>query len=152
MLRKEMNESHCGELPAFMLDPLILAQRARDVQMAETVLAADRGDGVVLVAGTGHVRTDWGIGALLARGAPDREVLSVAIVEAGEGLATPEDYAKELSVPAPPFHYMVFTPRAEREDQCEKLRQHQQRKKQAGKTAEEVRREEELRRADANAP
>jgi uncharacterized iron-regulated protein len=126
VLRKEMSESHCGELPASMLDPLILAQRARDVQMAEALLGADDdGRGAVLVAGAGHVRTDWGIGALLARASPSRKVVSVAMIEAGEGLRTPQDYARELGVARPPFDYMVFTPRAEREDQCEKLRQHQ---------------------------
>ena len=51
-----MKESHCGELPEAMLDPLVLAQRARDARMAERMEAAGAERGAVLITGKGHAR------------------------------------------------------------------------------------------------
>lgn len=49
--------AHCGKLPEAMLEPMASAQIARDVWMARTV-ADHAGNGVVLIAGNGHVRRD----------------------------------------------------------------------------------------------
>ena len=49
--------AHCGKLPEAMLLPMASAQIARDVWMARTV-ADHAGNGVVLIAGNGHVRRD----------------------------------------------------------------------------------------------
>ena len=52
-----VRSGHCGLLPEAMLEPMALAQIARDVVMAETLRPfATRG--VVLIAGNGHVRRD----------------------------------------------------------------------------------------------
>lgn len=54
---EEVRNGHCGMLPEGMLEPMALAQVARDVVMAETMRPyASRG--VVLIAGNGHVRRD----------------------------------------------------------------------------------------------
>ncbi|MGV8943605.1 ChaN family lipoprotein [Thermomonas sp.] len=54
---EEVRTGHCGLLPEAMLEPMALAQVARDVVMAETLRPfATRG--VVLIAGNGHVRRD----------------------------------------------------------------------------------------------
>jgi uncharacterized iron-regulated protein len=131
-LREEMNESHCGELPAGMLDPLVLAQRARDARMSERLVTAGEGRGAVLIAGKGHVRTDRGIPPLLARDAPGRRVVAVAFVEVDpERLEAPAYGEEEGTVGRLPYDFVVFTPAAEREDPCEALRERSRQRKAA---------------------
>jgi uncharacterized iron-regulated protein len=114
--RKEMLESHCGELPEQALDPMIFAQRVRDAAMAERLDAAgDRG--AILIAGTGHVRTDRGVPSYLDR--TSRTVLAVAMVEVLPGQNEPGAYASTFNAQALPADVVVFTPAAEREDPCE---------------------------------
>ena len=120
-MREEMRESHCGKLPEFLLDPMVLGQRARDGVMAERMVAAGGAQGAVLVAGTGHVRTDRGVPAYLAKLAPGRSVVSIAFLEASADGCSPADYASSYGVKALPFDYVVFTPRTEREDPCNKV-------------------------------
>jgi uncharacterized iron-regulated protein len=60
----EVRTGHCGMLPDGMLAPMATAQVARDAAMADVIsaaLAAHPGDGVVLLAGNGHVRRDIGV-------------------------------------------------------------------------------------------
>ena len=56
----EVRDGHCNQLPTGMLEPMANAQIARDIVMAET-LRAHAADGVVLLAGNGHVRRDIGV-------------------------------------------------------------------------------------------
>jgi uncharacterized iron-regulated protein len=121
-LRKEMGESHCGKLPEEMFDPLILAQRARDAEMAERLVRADTGQGAILIAGGGHVRTDRGVPAQLARDPQARPTVSVAFIEARAERCSPAGYAEDLAVGALPFDYVVFTPGAQREDPCKAMK------------------------------
>jgi uncharacterized iron-regulated protein len=134
-LRKEMAASHCGALPESMMDPMVLMQRARDVKMAQrTAAAADAvGGGAVLVAGAGHVRRDRGVPAYLALEAPSAPVLAVGFLEVSADAPEPADYAKDLGVPALPFDWVVFTPRAERQDPCEGLRARVQKGRDGGR-------------------
>lgn len=121
-LREEMRESHCGELPDAMLEPLVLAQRARDAQMADRLLASgDRG--AILVTGGGHARTDRGVPAYLAREAPGKTVVSVGLLEVSPDAKQPQDYAEAYGTGRLPFDYVLFTPGAAREDPCEQLRE-----------------------------
>lgn len=53
----EVRNSHCGALPEALVTPMAKAQIARDVVMAET-MRVHAGQGVVLIAGNGHVRRD----------------------------------------------------------------------------------------------
>jgi uncharacterized iron-regulated protein len=121
-MRKEMADSHCGELPESLLDPMVLAQRARDAQMAERIEAAPPGRGAVLVTGSGHARSDRGVPRHLARDVPSRAVLSVAFLEVMPGDLEPAAYAVPYGTAALPFDWVVFTPAADREDPCAKLR------------------------------
>lgn len=125
-LRKEMRESHCGELPEVMLDPLVLAQRARDAQMALRMAEAGAERGAVLVTGNGHARIDRGVPAALARELPGRRIVSVAFLEvdadAQDPAAQMAAILKDLGAKTFPFDYAVFTPGAERGDPCEALR------------------------------
>lgn len=92
-MRAEMHESHCGHLPEAMLDPMVLAQRARDAQMADRLLATAPDDGALLITGAGHARTDRGVPAQLARRAPDLPVRSVAFLEVSPDAHEPRAYA-----------------------------------------------------------
>ncbi|HEY6004506.1 MAG TPA: ChaN family lipoprotein [Anaeromyxobacter sp.] len=120
-LRAEMRESHCGELPESLIDPLILAQRARDAEMAARVEGAG-GRGAILIAGRGHVRTDRGVPAYVRRDAPGRKIVSVAFFEVEPGQREAAAYNEPGESGPLPFDYAVFTPGQEREDPCEKLR------------------------------
>jgi uncharacterized iron-regulated protein len=123
-LREEMAESHCGQLPESMLEPMVLMQRARDAQLAERLLHAGKTSGAVLVAGAGHVRSDRGVPAYLAREAPPKTSLAVAFLEVSPQKRQPDDYGDGFGARTLPFDYVVFTPAAAREDPCLRLRRH----------------------------
>jgi uncharacterized iron-regulated protein len=119
-LREEMKESHCGLLPDAVLEPMVLAQRARDAHLAERLDAAGAGRGTILVAGNEHVRTDRGVPAYLDRGASG--VYAIAIVEVQAGAVEPGAYAELFHAQALPVDAVAFTPGAAREDPCEEMR------------------------------
>jgi uncharacterized iron-regulated protein len=85
---EEVRSGHCGMLPEDMLAPMATAQVARDIAMADVIAgalaappsAAHPVDGVVLIAGNGHVRRDFGV----ARWLRERGIASesVGFVEA----------------------------------------------------------------------
>ena len=62
----EVRDSHCGALPETMVGPMAKAQIARDVVMAET-MRTHAANGVVLIAGNGHVRNDIAVPFWLRR-------------------------------------------------------------------------------------
>jgi uncharacterized iron-regulated protein len=115
-LEEELRSSHCGQLPEAMVVPMALAQRARDGQMARSMLAAS--PPVVLMAGAGHVRTDRGVPVHLHTAKPQALVVSVAFVEVDRTKASPADYASRFGSTTVPFDYVWFTPRASDVDPC----------------------------------
>ena len=115
----EIREAHCGHAPAAMLPGMIAVQRARDAAMADALTAGD--DGAVLIAGSGHVRTDRGVPAYLQRLAPRARTASVAFVEIEPGRMEAPRYAERLGGTLP-FDYVWFTPAVDGEDPCEKFR------------------------------
>ncbi len=115
--RAEMEELHCGHLPEKLLDPMVLSQRARDAQLAQSLLAGAAADGVVLVAGAEHARRDRGAAAFLkVAGVEGRQIVSVAFREVDPEEKDPAAYGPS------PFDYLVFTPRTDRGDPCEGMR------------------------------
>lgn len=117
-MRAEMHASHCGHLPESMLDPMVLAQRARDAQMADRLMTTASADGALLITGAGHARTDRGVPAWLAQRAPERPVRAVALLEVSPEAREPGDYAPSESPGKLPYDFVWFTPAAEREDPC----------------------------------
>jgi len=117
-LREEMAESHCGQMPESMLDPLVLMQRARDAEIASRVLAAGAERGAVLIAGSGHVRADRGVPSYVAREAPARTRIAIGFLEVSADAQTVDEYAKHFAQDRFPFDYVGFTVRQEREDPC----------------------------------
>jgi uncharacterized iron-regulated protein len=118
----EIQEAHCGMVPADRLDGLIAVQRARDAEMAARLAAAGGPDGAVLIAGAGHVRTDRGVPTFLARQAPGARALSLAFLQVRRDATDPEAYAADFGNGSPPFDYVWFTPRRDDRDPCEKYR------------------------------
>ena len=91
-------DGHCGALDTAQARPLVAAQVARDQFMARAVEAHAR-DGVVLLAGNGHVRSDIGVPRWLAAGQRERSV-AIGLVEAGSAGAAAYDIA--IETPAQP--------------------------------------------------
>lgn len=120
-MRAEMRDSHCGELPEAMLEPMVLGQRARDASMAEVLTGLGQRGGV-LVAGSGHVRADWGVPSYLFD--PGARVATVLLVEVSAKRRAPADYAADYGKGPLPFDWVIFTPAAERPDPCAELRAH----------------------------
>lgn len=58
--RIAIREGHCNMLPEAMIDPMVNAQTARDVMFAK-IIDEYSPQGVVLIAGNGHVRKDLGV-------------------------------------------------------------------------------------------
>ena len=94
-------EAHCGALPEAMLGGMVEAQRLRDADLAAAALAALEATGgpVAVVAGTGHVRTDWGAPALLARAAPEVRQFALGQVEAAVEGGAPFDAVRVAEPP-----------------------------------------------------
>jgi uncharacterized iron-regulated protein len=123
-LRKEIADSHCGVLPEQHVAALSLGQRLRDAVMAEALLRVEDKDGVVLVAGNGHIRDDRGVPAYLAAEASAKSWVAVASQEVHSDLQEPDAYAAMWGVAGLPFDYMWFTPSRARPDPCEAFRRH----------------------------
>ncbi|WP_281683819.1 ChaN family lipoprotein [Thalassobaculum salexigens] len=101
-------EGHCRLVPRTQLGSMVDVQAARDASMAAAMVeAAESGDGAVLIAGRGHVRTDIGVPLFLRRLAPDTPVVAVGL---SEGHADGG------------FDYLRAFPSPERVDPCVALR------------------------------
>lgn len=108
VLEDDVVQGHCGQRPEpARLARTVLAQRARDARMAQVLDAA--GAAVVLIAGSGHVRSDRAVPRYLAEPA---RALSVGLVETTDWLATPSQY--DLAG----FDLVWFTAPAQRPDLC----------------------------------
>ncbi len=101
--------AHCDALPEHMLPGMVEAQRLRDASFASAALRAldETGGRVVVIAGTGHARTDWGIPFHIAFAAPD---VTVAAIGQTEGPSSA------------PFTRTVRTGAVERDDPCAAFR------------------------------
>ena len=102
----EVRDSHCGALPEPLVSPMAKAQIARDVVMAET-LRAHAANGVVLIAGNGHVRTDIGVPFWLRRDALASH--ATGFLEPGSD-ATGFDAVRRIPVQARPDPCAGFRP------------------------------------------
>jgi uncharacterized iron-regulated protein len=104
----EIDLGHCHTMPAGMLPAMAQAQIARDAVMANLLLEHSA-DGIVLLAGNGHVRRDLGVVNWLEPAMAAR-VFSVGFLERGDQL------------PPGAFDATVVTDRAPRSDPCRSLR------------------------------
>lgn len=110
-------EAHCNALPDEMLPGMVEAQRLRDAAIARAAVAAfahasalSDTPAVVVIAGNGHAREDWGVPALLRHYYAEVGTDAPRIVALGqfeEGIPEEAPYSASTSAPAP-----------EREDPC----------------------------------
>ena len=122
----EIEDAHCHTMPKEALGGMAYAQRYRDATLADNVLkAADKHGSAILIAGNGHVRTDRGVPWYIHQRAPDKKVVSVMLIEVEDGKNDPEAYVPRDPDGKPAADYIIFTPRAERGDPCEKMRARQ---------------------------
>jgi uncharacterized iron-regulated protein len=127
----DIRDAHCGYAPEKSLKPMVDVQRARDAQMAQSLIAAGDPGGAILVAGAGHVRTDYGIPVYIRAKAPDKRVISISFVEVDKEKTQPQSYALPYRDGRLPFDYVWFTPRVDDEDPCEKFKSQFDRMKKA---------------------
>ena len=121
-LAADIRASHCGYASEDSVKSMLAVQRARDAQMAQSLIAAGDPDGAVLVAGAGHVRSDYGIPVYLSTKAASKHVVSVAFLEVDDQKREPQNYAEPYSNGRLPFDYVWFTPRVDDEDPCGKFK------------------------------
>jgi uncharacterized iron-regulated protein len=127
----DIRDAHCGHAPEQILKAMADVQRARDAQMAQSLIAAGDPDGAILVAGAGHVRNDYGIPVYLRQKAPNKTVISIAFVEVDKQNIEPQSYALRYPNRRLPFDYVWFTARVDDEDPCEKFKSQLDRLKKA---------------------
>ena len=77
-LQHEIDEGHCGALPAHMFEGMMAVQRARDASMAHMALQHRP---VVVLAGNGHAWKHLGIPQIIRGNRPDLSVVSVLFLE-----------------------------------------------------------------------
>jgi len=119
-LAAEISASHCGHIPGDRIDGMVLAQRARDAALADSMVTSSR-DGAVLIAGAGHVRTDRGVPVYLRAREPAAGIAVLAPLEVRDGWTRPADYA-EASGARLPYDWVWFTPRMDDADPCARFR------------------------------
>ena len=118
----DIRSSHCGYASEESVKAMVDVQRARDAQMAQSLIAAAGPDGAILVAGAGHVRNDYGIPVYLTAKVPGKQVISIAFLEVDNQKPDARDYALPDADGLAPFDYLWFTPRVDDEDACEKFK------------------------------
>ncbi|HEY4065326.1 MAG TPA: ChaN family lipoprotein [Burkholderiaceae bacterium] len=100
-------DGHCGMLDAAQAGTMVSAQAARDQFMAR-VIEAHAANGIVLLAGDGHVRRDIGVPRWLSAQTRARSV-SIGLLEGGD------------AAQAAAFDLTLATPAQPREDPCDAM-------------------------------
>lgn len=122
----DIQAGHCHLLPASALPAMVRVQRGRDEAMAHALAGASR---AILIAGSGHVRTDRAVPVHLRDLAPGAKVFALAFMETDADAPNPADYVTAFHAAQLPFDAVWFTPKAEREDQCEAFKRQMDKKK-----------------------
>lgn len=131
-LDETVYEAHCRMMPASMTPRMRLVQRLRDAVMAEAMLTADTGDGAFLIAGAGHTRRDWAVGAVLAAKKSPGAVLALAMTPLSNDLPAVGDYTETAVAGVAPHDVIWFTPRQDITDHCAALKERMNKKKTKG--------------------
>jgi len=118
----DIRDSHCGYGSEESVKLMVGVQRARDAQMAQSLIAAGDPDGAILVAGAGHVRNDYGIPVYLTAKAAGKQVISIAFLEVDNQKPEPDNYALPDPNGRLPFDFVWFTARVDDENPCEKFK------------------------------
>lgn len=119
-----LRSAHCGLLPETAVEKQVAVQQARDAFLADSVLAGAvaSGDGAVLIAGSGHVRTDWGVPFYIALRNNSAKIVSVNFTEVSEGVATFRSYAgRDGQESHQSDTYIFFTPKSDLTNPCKAI-------------------------------
>lgn len=100
-------ESHCNTMPAEAMAPMVNIQRVRDAMLIDGMEGQSH---AVMIAGSGHVRRDWGSARMLE----GKDALVIAFIQVDDGRTNAADYVE----PSKPYDAIVFTPRVSDEDPC----------------------------------
>jgi uncharacterized iron-regulated protein len=127
-LNKDIDESHCGMLPASQFPAMVRVQQSRDASMARSLMAAPESTGKrVLIAGNYHVRRDLGVPNYLVAGladmpaAAEADIVTLGFLEVSAESDVPADYTEAFSATTP-YDYLWFTPAVTTEDYCAAMR------------------------------
>lgn len=104
-LDEDLGDGHCGMLPVSRLGGMRMAQRARDASMWLALRDAGTRP-AVLLAGNGHVRTDFGVPQIGLTQRPQARIVSVGFLETGAQVA------------GAPYTHVWITAPAQRGDPC----------------------------------
>ena len=117
-MNEEIDQGHCGAMPASMFEGMAAVQRGRDAAMAEVALAHLPS---IVVAGNGHAWKHLGVPFVVNKAAPQLRSVSVLFMEWDDSRPNPEKPAffAELALQA---DYLWLTPSHPRKDPCESLR------------------------------
>ena len=117
-MNEEIDQGHCGAMPASMFEGMAAVQRGRDAAMAEVALAHLPS---VVVAGNGHAWKHLGVPFVMNKAAPQLSSVSVLFMEWDDSRPNSEKQAF-LAELAPQADYVWLTPSHPRKDPCESLR------------------------------
>ena len=117
-LEAEINQGHCGAMPASLFEGMAAVQRGRDGAMAEVALAHLPS---LVVAGNGHAWKHLGVPFVVSTVAPQLRSVSVLFMEwdASRPISEKQAFLAEL---APQADFVWLTPPHARKDACESLR------------------------------
>ena len=116
-MNEEIDQGHCGAMPASMFEGMTAVQRGRDAAMAEVALAHLPS---VVLAGNGHAWKHLGVPFVVNKVSPHSQTLSVLFMEWDDGRPLQEKQAF-LADLASQADYVWLTPPQSREDPCGKL-------------------------------
>ena len=116
-MNEEIDQGHCGAMPASMFEGMTAVQRGRDAAMAEVALAHLPS---VVLAGNGHAWKHLGVPFVVNKVSPHSQTLSVLFMEWDDSRPSAEKQAF-LADLASQADYVWLTPPQSREDPCGKL-------------------------------
>ncbi len=123
-LIKEIRDGHCNLMPDKHLPRMAEVQLYRDATMADALLSSGDHKGAILIAGNGHIRSDRAVPFFLrARGIASSQIATVAIVEVSEKETDAAAYLPTAPDKTAAADFVIFTPRVDRPDPCERMKQ-----------------------------
>lgn len=119
-LSKDIDTAHCGHSNEKLNLVMVGAQIFKDQVMAHELRSQAGFEQGILVAGNGHIRKDYGVPMFL------KGTVSIAFLEVQKDKLRLSDY--EVG----PYDYVVFTPRVDDLDPCERFKEQLQKLRKKG--------------------
>lgn len=125
-LSNDIRISHCNKLPEHVIPPMTVVQRFRDAWMADVMIQASYDDKdqrrqAILIAGTGHTRTDRGAPWYLNLREGKGNSISIQFAETIEKATSIKDVAQADPKGNIAADYIWVTPTIKRGDPCKNI-------------------------------